>query len=121
MSRPSYVERPIGNSISFWPTAPLMPGNAQVGQGAPPAASNPESRPLAAKSEILAALGTYMANAGSFGPSGSCGQRAIAALIEPTPQKPRVVLMAPVALPWLKNRASPTLLVSIPSKVWVPT
>jgi hypothetical protein len=44
----------MGNSISFDPTALLMPGNAAAAQGEPEHSTYPESSPLLAKSAICA-------------------------------------------------------------------
>src|ERR1700742_2764267 len=105
-SNASYVERPVGKSMSFWPSDGLMPANAHVGQGKPPVASPPESRPLDAKSEIVAP------------PPPGCkpGHAAIAALIVATPQAFSVAAIAACAFGTFRNRASPTLLVSVPNR-----
>src|SRR5438045_2266234 len=96
------VDRPDGNSIWFTPRFAFCPGNAAVGQGKPPHRLVPESRPLPAKSAMVAPA-------------------AIAQLTLAQPKAALVAAMAACALVLLKKRTSPTWLTSIASKVCVPT
>jgi len=96
---------PSKRAVPLSVTLPSLPSAFK-----PPVKSPPESKPLPAKSAIVA-------------PAPGCnpGHEAIAASIVGAPQAVKVVAMAFWALVTLRNRASPTLLVSRPSKKWRPT